>query len=178
MFFHGCSVLEEKPGLKILLTELGPEARVYVHSTLGEAGRAHQFYEVTLPAGKSAIESKRIPVTTIIPEGYIRKWAKKKRLGQLFKLIRATGERRFLDDVKKIVIEAFKILKEIMPYFSQNETPMEEIQQFLPNLKKIYQKKIVGNIINRDITIQAKVLIFNENLTLINRNNKLKKIFY
>lgn len=48
----------------------------------------------------------------------------------------------------------------------------------MPNLKKEYQKKIIGNLINRDITIQAKALIFNNFINKKYKNNKSKSDYY
>jgi len=73
--------------------------------------------------------------------------------------------------VKNDSIDAFKELKKIMPEFNQNESSLEQIRKFLPNLKKEFIKKIIGNIINRDITIQAKKLIFNNLVNKIDDNN-------
>jgi len=62
--------------------------------------------------------------------------------------------------VKQMSLEAFNRLKETMKEFNQFTTPLEDIKQMLPNLREEYQKKIIGNIINRDITIEAKKLLF------------------
>ncbi len=62
---------------------------------------------------------------------------------------------------KRIALESFETLKEIMPKFDKSLTPLEEIEPFLYNLEIKYQKKIIGNIVNRDITLKAKQLIIN-----------------
>ncbi|MFW9782683.1 MAG: galactokinase family protein [Candidatus Heimdallarchaeota archaeon] len=80
--------------------------------------------------------------------------------------------------VKEISIEAFKILKEIMPDFNRYTSSIEEVNLYLPSLNKKYQKKIIGNILNRDITIKAKNLIFNKDLTRNIEVNELKNNFY
>ena len=67
--------------------------------------------------------------------------------------------------VKRLAIKSFEVLKEIVPNFNQYTTSIDELDQFLPNLKKEYQEKIIGNLKNRDLTIKAKNLIFNEKQT-------------
>lgn len=64
--------------------------------------------------------------------------------------------------VKILALNAFKALKESLPTFDQYKTSLEEVKPFLPNLEKQYQKKVVGNLINRDITVKAKKLIFED----------------
>ena len=81
---------------------------------------------------------------------------------------------RVKDNAKK----AFKEIKEIMPSFNQHLTPLEDVQKYLPSLNKEYQKKIVGNLVNRDITIQAKNLIFDSFLNDKYKNNNSKNNFY
>lgn len=60
---------------------------------------------------------------------------------------------------KNTTLMAFKILRETMPDFNQFYSKLEDIEPYLVNLKKEYKQKIVGNIINRDITYNAKKLI-------------------
>jgi galactokinase len=60
---------------------------------------------------------------------------------------------------KNATLKAFKIIKDIMPDFNQFYTKLEDIEPYLTNLKKEYKQKIIGNIINRDITFDAKELI-------------------
>jgi galactokinase len=73
--------------------------------------------------------------------------------------------------VKKISIKAFKIINKIMPNFDRFSSTFEEIEQFLPNLENKYRKKIIGNIINRDITLMAKNLIFDQWIPPTNPKN-------
>ncbi|NVM36044.1 MAG: GHMP kinase [Candidatus Lokiarchaeota archaeon] len=80
--------------------------------------------------------------------------------------------------VKDITKKAFMEIKKIMPKFNQYLSSLEEVKKFLPNLKKKYQKKIIGNIINRDITIQAKKLIFNSYFDKKFKDYKFKNNFY
>lgn len=75
---------------------------------------------------------------------------------------------------KNATLKAFKIIKEIMPDFNQFYTKLEDIEPYLVNLKKEYKQKIVGNIINRDITIKAKELI-DKHYSLIT-NKKILKV--
>ncbi|MHA1489370.1 MAG: mevalonate kinase family protein [Promethearchaeota archaeon] len=77
--------------------------------------------------------------------------------------------------VKTMAIDAFNALKETESDFDPYKTSLEEIKLFLPNLKKKYQEKIIGNIINRDITIKAKNLILN-NLNLLEKQKNSIKI--
>ncbi|MFX1449056.1 MAG: mevalonate kinase [Promethearchaeota archaeon] len=63
---------------------------------------------------------------------------------------------------KNTTLKAFKILKEIMPFFDQFHTKLKTIEPYLANLKNEYKQKIIGNIINRDITLDAKELIDNQ----------------
>jgi galactokinase len=62
--------------------------------------------------------------------------------------------------VKTVTIKAFEKLKKMMPNFNHYTTSLNEVKRYLPNLKNEYKKKIIGNIINRDITLEAKRLIF------------------
>jgi len=80
--------------------------------------------------------------------------------------------------VKDTAKKAFIEIKKIMPNFNQYRTSLEEVKKFLPNLKKEYQKKIIGNIINRDLTIKAKKLIFNSFFDEKYNNNKIRNNFY
>lgn len=64
-----------------------------------------------------------------------------------------------LKKVKEISIKAFKILDEIMPNFNKYKTDISEIQEYLPSIDKVYRRKIIGNILNRDITVKAKNLL-------------------
>ncbi len=79
-----------------------------------------------------------------------------------FVLGNSMEKKKTVDDlirVKNVTLNAFKEIKKIMPNFNQYTTNLEEIEPFLPNLKKEYQKKILGNIHNRNYTIKAKKLI-------------------
>ncbi|MFX0056938.1 MAG: mevalonate kinase [Candidatus Hodarchaeota archaeon] len=71
--------------------------------------------------------------------------------------------------VKNLAKSAFNELSNIMPDFNPYTTTLNELDPFLSNLKKEHQLKIIGNIINRDITIEAKLLIDN------NKENLLRK---
>ncbi|MHA1284250.1 MAG: mevalonate kinase family protein [Promethearchaeota archaeon] len=61
--------------------------------------------------------------------------------------------------VKSTAKRAFEIIRELMPDFNQFKTKLNEIEPYLPSIEKKYREKLVGNIINRDITEQAKDLI-------------------
>jgi galactokinase len=80
--------------------------------------------------------------------------------------------------VKDITKKAFMEIKKVMPNFNQYLTSLEEVKKFFPNLKKEYQKKIIGNLVNRDITIQAKNLLFNGLKNRKYRDFESKNNFY
>lgn len=81
--------------------------------------------------------------------------------------------------VKVKAISAFKELKSIMPSFNPFTSQLNELSHYLPLLNKEHQKKIIGNIINRDITLKAKNLIENNfNLLKFKENNKQIEFFY
>ena len=56
-------------------------------------------------------------------------------------------------------LEAFEILSLIFPKFNRFYTKLEDIEPYLSSIKEEYKKKIIGNIVNRDITNKAKNLI-------------------
>jgi len=66
-----------------------------------------------------------------------------------------------LRKVKNMAIESFNLLKEIMRDFDPYKTNLNEIKEYIPNLNKKFQKILIGNIINRDITQEAINLINN-----------------
>ena len=59
-------------------------------------------------------------------------------------------------------LKAFEILASIFPKFNRFNTKLEDIKPYLTSLKEEHKKKIIGNIINRDITYKAKKLIENQ----------------
>ena len=59
-------------------------------------------------------------------------------------------------------LEAFETLNTIFPKFNRFRTKLEDTELYLPSLKEEHKKKIIGNIINRDITYKAKKLIKNQ----------------
>ncbi|MHA1147555.1 MAG: mevalonate kinase family protein [Promethearchaeota archaeon] len=61
--------------------------------------------------------------------------------------------------IKTLALNAFRELKKIMPEFNQFKSSFKMIEPFLPSLEKKYQEKIIGNIINRNITLEAKKLM-------------------
>lgn len=56
-------------------------------------------------------------------------------------------------------IKAFNSLKEIMPAFNRFTSSLDKINNYLPSLRKAYQEKIIGNLINRDLTEKAQSLL-------------------
>jgi galactokinase len=79
--------------------------------------------------------------------------------------------------VKNTALEGFKILKELYPKFDKYKTSLNEIVPYLPSLKNYTQKVIKGNIINRDITSQAKELLI-KNMNLLKSKSKESKKRY
>ncbi|MBY9019587.1 MAG: hypothetical protein KGD67_00920 [Candidatus Lokiarchaeota archaeon] len=65
-------------------------------------------------------------------------------------------------------LKAFEIINSIFPKFNRFDTKLEDIKPYLPSLKEEYKKKIIGNIVNRDITNKAKNLIENH-ITLVKK---------
>jgi galactokinase len=80
--------------------------------------------------------------------------------------------------VKQMSLEAFSRIRETMKDFNQFTTSLEKIEEILPNLKEDYQKKIMGNIINRDITNEAKKLLFESFPFDFQQNSKSRMNFY
>jgi len=73
-------------------------------------------------------------------------------------------KKQTVDDLKRVKtlsLQAFEYLKKIMPNFNEYESSLNDIEEFLPNLEIRYQKKIIGNIINRDLTKQTLELLNN-----------------
>ncbi len=99
-----------------------------------------------------------------------------------FVLGNSNDKKATVDDLlntKNATLKAFKILKELMPDFNQFFTKLEDIEPYLTNLKKEYKQKIIGNIINRDITFTAKELIDKQySLISTKKNMKVNVEFY
>jgi len=81
-----------------------------------------------------------------------------------------------LKKVKSLSMKSFEALKEIMPSFDRFKTSLKDMEQFLPNLEKEFQKKIHGNILNREITLKAKNLILNNQMLFKNQAVNPNKI--
>lgn len=82
-------------------------------------------------------------------------------------------------NTKNTSLKAFEMLKEIYPNFNQFHTKLEDIGPYLVNLEKKYKKKVIGNIINRDITLIAKQLIDNHySLKTSNKQEDISNNFY
>jgi len=80
---------------------------------------------------------------------------------------------------KNATLKAFNIIKEIIPDFNQFRTKLKDIEPYLANLKKEHKQKIIGNIINRDITLNAKQLIDNQySLMSTKMNANINNDFY
>lgn len=98
-----------------------------------------------------------------------------------FVLGNSMEKKETVDDLKRVKatsLKAFKDLKEVMPNFNPFNSKLNEIEDFLPNIKKEYQPKIIGNIINRDLTEKTKNLIEN-NIEILNKEcYEEKEMFY
>jgi hypothetical protein len=107
LFFHGCMVAQfYGGGLSALLQELGQAAKVFAHWEAGEPGRPVDFFEVTLPKGRTAIRKKFVDdYTKVLPKKYIWYWAHNEKTRELYGWLRGRGEKRLARDVKKIVIK-------------------------------------------------------------------------
>ena len=83
-----------------------------------------------------------------------------------------------VDDLRKVKeasLISIELMKQSMPGFNQFQTKVEDIIPYLPNLNKTYQEKIIGILINRDLTNEAKNLI-DTNIKLLNRKNNVDKL--
>jgi len=81
--------------------------------------------------------------------------------------------------VKSLSLKSFEALMEIMPSLDIFKSSLEEIKPYLPSLNMEHQEKIIGNIINRDITIKAKDMILKNPLATANSkeiNNFYKQL--
>lgn len=87
-----------------------------------------------------------------------------------------------LRKVKNRALKSFKLLKKIMKAFDPYKTTIKEIEPYLPNLNKDLQEVLIGNIINRNITQEAKNLInrYYQKVPYINsdRNQNFDLEFY
>jgi galactokinase len=67
-----------------------------------------------------------------------------------------------VDDLRRVkarALKSFEIIKESMRNFDAHKTRIKEIEPYLPNLEKEYQKILIGNLVNRNLTKIAKRLI-------------------
>jgi len=130
------------------LADIGYQAEV---AEFGEAGGRMDFYTSIYGNVIYLHPSEGISEVTEIPlklDGFVLGDSKEKK--------------DTVEDLrrgKQLSINAFKSLKEIMPEFKESLTNLEDTKPFLPSLDKELQDKIVGNIINRDLTLSAKNLI-------------------
>ncbi|MBD3256085.1 MAG: GHMP kinase [Candidatus Lokiarchaeota archaeon] len=87
---------------------------------------------------------------------------------------------RDLIRVKSLSMKAFEELKNLNPKFNQYSSPLEDIKSYLPILKQEHQSKIIGNILNRDITNKAHKLIsqYIDKLKINSLNSKIIDHFY
>lgn len=78
---------------------------------------------------------------------------------------------------KNASLEGFKAVKEVMPEFDFLNTKLADLKESLLNLNKEHQKIVIGQIKNRDLTQDAKILIHNY-FNQSNKSEKDKLIFY
>ena len=64
-----------------------------------------------------------------------------------------------LKNVKKLSLQSFEIIKEVMTSFNLFKTSLKDTLPYLESMDKKYSEKIIGNLNNRDITIKAKFLL-------------------
>ena len=83
-----------------------------------------------------------------------------------------------LNRVKDKVVKGFKALKEVYTKFDKFKTSLDEIHLYIPNLENEYQNLVLGNIINRDITMKAKKLIFEDFPSGFNISTNARNNFY
>jgi len=130
------------------LADIGYQAEV---AEFGEAGGKMDFYTSIYGNVIYLHPSEGISEVTEIPlklDGFVLGDSKEKK--------------DTVEDLRRVKIlskNAFKSLKEVMPEFKESLTNLEDIKPFLPSLDKEHQDKIVGNIINRDLTFSAKKII-------------------
>lgn len=82
-----------------------------------------------------------------------------------------------LRKVKNLAMKSFEIIRECAENFDPYKTRLQDIAQYIPNLEKDLQKILVGNLINRDITLIAKGLI-EKHLQQPPKNQEEETIFY
>jgi galactokinase len=130
------------------LADIGYQAEV---AEFGEAGGKMDFYTsiygnvIYLHPSEGISEVIEIPLKL---DGFVLGDSKEKK--------------DTVEDLRRVKIlskNAFKSLKEVMPEFKEYLTNLEDVKPFLPSLDKEHQDKIVGNIINRDLTLTAKKII-------------------
>ena len=134
------------------LADIGYQAEV---AEFGEAGGKMDFYTslygdiIYLQPSEGISEVIEIPLKL---DGFILGDSKEKK--------------DTVEDLRRVKIlskNAFKSLKESMPEFKEFVTSLDDVKPFLPSLDKEHQDKIVGNLINRDLTFSAKKIILEWN---------------
>ena len=83
-----------------------------------------------------------------------------------------------LKAVKKLSLNSFEILKELMPSFNMFGTTLQETLPFLESMDEKNKKKVIGNLNNRDITIKAKLLLDEYYKSKENHTKNQKNRFY
>ena len=151
------------------LADIGYQAEV---AEFGEAGGKMDFYTsiygniIYLTPSEGISEVIEIPLKL---DGFILGDSKEKK--------------DTVEDLRKTKLlskNAFKTLSEIMPEFNEYLTNLEEIKPLLPSLHKEHQDKIIGNIINRDLTLSAKKLIneWKKHTDQLPNSNEISNFYY
>ncbi len=83
-----------------------------------------------------------------------------------------------LRKTKSLSIESFTALKDLFPGFNIHVSTLKDLEDALPKLALNYQEKILGNIINRDLTSNALKLIQNHDNRKEARHLNMKRDTY
>ena len=127
------------------LAEMGYQTEV---AEFGEAGGKMDFYTsiygdiIYLKPAERSTKIFEIPMKL---DGFVLGDSKEKK--------------NTVEDLRRVKIlskNAFEVLKEAMPNFEEFHTNLEDISPILPSLRREHQEKIIGNLINRDLTLSAK----------------------
>jgi len=73
--------------------------------------------------------------------------------------------------VKNLSLKSFEVLKDVMPEFDPVTSKLSEVKPFLESLESKYREKIIGNLINRDLTLEAKKLLNTFQIHLKEKSN-------
>ena len=151
------------------LADIGYQAEV---AEFGEAGGKMDFYTsiygnvIYLHPSEGISEVIEIPLKL---DGFVLGDSKEKK--------------DTVEDLRRVKIlskNAFKSLKEAMPEFKEFVTILDDVKPFLSSLDKEHQDKIVGNLINRDLTFSAKKIIleWNKKIDYSPSSDQISNFYY